>query len=156
MTTLPLQHRPLPITSSLGYEIHEFLAWEALLLDNHRYDDWTGLLTTDVAYCSPEKKWNHQILLGVARQATSEHASLPFNTRRLVSNVIISPANCSREFSVNSYVLLIGARSDENESMWATVERRDCLRRTAQSFQISRREIRFVQPAAELRLPQIL
>jgi 3-phenylpropionate/cinnamic acid dioxygenase small subunit len=150
------QHRPLPIASSVGYEIHEFLAWEALLLDNHRYDEWTGLLTTDLVYFSPGKKWNHQTLLDAARQATREHASLASNTRRLVSNVIISPANCSREFSVNSYVLLMGARSGENESMWATVERRDCLRRTAQSFQISRREIRFIQSAAEPRLPEIL
>ncbi|MEA3180340.1 MAG: hypothetical protein QOI59_3863 [Gammaproteobacteria bacterium] len=156
MTPSRLQHRPLPIAASVGYEIHEFLAWEALLLDHHRYEEWTGLLTTDLVYLSPGKKWNHEVLVSAARQATREHASLASHTRRLVSNVIISPADCSREFTVNSYVLLMGARPNENETKWATVERCDRLRRTAHAFQISRREIHFAQSAAEPRLPDIL
>jgi hypothetical protein len=61
------------------------------------------------------------------------------------------PAHCSKEFAVTSYVLVTCARENEAEEKLLTVERRDCLRRAAETFQIARREPRIARIPAAMR-----
>jgi 3-phenylpropionate/cinnamic acid dioxygenase small subunit len=165
--------RPMPVSSSVGYEIHEFLAWEALLLDHRRYGEWSALLSKDLVYSSPvglfsdapdqarrpqinphqERDYNFILarVQELARQLSTTTTAAAFHAHRLITNVIVSPAHCSREFAVTSYVLVTCARDNEPEGRLLTVERLDCLRRTSTSFQIARRECRIAQIPAEMR-----
>jgi 3-phenylpropionate/cinnamic acid dioxygenase small subunit len=162
--------RPLPIGCAIGYEIHEFLAWEAFLLDHGRYRDWTGLLAKTILYRCPNqlladfsqspltsalsdyREWGYEFLVAHAcgTDPVADSNAECILTRRLVTNVIITPAHCSHEFSVISYVLVTGIQADGPESRMLTAERRDCLRRTSNSFQISRRQVRIHQMAAPM------
>jgi len=164
------RQRPLPIGSAVGYEIHEFLAWEAFLLDHGRYRDWTSLLAKTILYRCPNhlladfsrsplrsapsdyREWGYEFLVAHACSSYPDADSSAdcFLTRRLVTNVIITPAHCAHEFSVISYVLVTGIQADGTESGMLTAERRDCLRRTPNSFQISRRQVRIHQMAAPM------
>src|SRR6266436_8442322 len=45
--------RPIPVSAAIGYDVHEFLAWEAFLLDHQRYGEWTALLSRDLRYRGP-------------------------------------------------------------------------------------------------------
>jgi 3-phenylpropionate/cinnamic acid dioxygenase small subunit len=169
----PVTARPMPVSSSVGYEIHEFLAWEALLLDHRRYGEWSALLSQDLVYRSPvglfpaapdqarmpqvnphqDRDCNFVLarVRELERQPSITTADPPLHAHRLITNVIVSPAHCSREFAVTSYVLVTCARDNEPEARLLTVERLDCLRRTSTSFQIARREVRSAQIPAEMR-----
>jgi hypothetical protein len=57
----------------------------------------------------------------------------------------------AQEFAAISYVLVTGARADDPEEKLLTVERRDCLRRMSDSFQIARRELRIARVPVEMR-----
>jgi hypothetical protein len=97
------------------------------------------------------REWGYEFL--VAHACSSPNAGSDTDcslTRRLVTNVIITPAHCAHEFSVISYVLVTGIQADGTESGMLTAERRDCLRRTSTSFQISRRQVRIHQMAAPM------
>jgi 3-phenylpropionate/cinnamic acid dioxygenase small subunit len=166
--------RPMPVSSSVGYEIHEFLAWEALLLDHRRYGEWSALLSKDLVYRSPPglfsdapeparppqinppQESDYDFILAHVRelecQLPATTAAAPsFHVHRLITNVIVSPAHCSKEFVVTSYVLLTCARDNEPEGRLLTVERNDCLRRRSTSYQIARREVRLAQIPPEMR-----
>jgi ethylbenzene dioxygenase subunit beta len=165
--------RPLPINAATGYEIHEFLAWEAFLLDHQRYEEWTELLSKDLHYRAPAELFaqlpddpgckpadlrpvrDHRFILTRVRELEGRLAAATtaplMNVHRLITNVMVSPADCSREFAVTSYVLVTATREGEPEERILTVERRDCLRRMSDTFQISRRELRLARIPAELR-----
>ena len=165
--------RPLPVSSSVGYEIHEFLAWEALLLDHRRYGEWSALLSRDFVYHSPiglfpddadqarprqvnpHREIDYNFILARVRDVESQPSTATadpsFHVHRLITNVIVSPAHCSKEFVVTSYVLLTCARDNEPEGRLLTVERNDCLRRRSTSYQIARREVRLAQIPPEMR-----
>src|SRR5262249_14699341 len=130
----PFAAYPLSVGPSVGYEIQEFLAWEALLLDNRRYAEWTALLAKNLAYCCPgrrdEERSHHFILCHlIARPAVPRETSA--HTHRFLSNVIVSHGDCAEEFAVASYVLVHYSNPGESDTKVFTVDRRDRLRRTS-------------------------
>jgi 3-phenylpropionate/cinnamic acid dioxygenase small subunit len=165
--------RPISISSSVGYEIHEFLAWEALLLDHQRYGEWSTLLSTDLVYRCPvhlfadfpeqaQQPPNHHLqdkdydfvlsrVRAMERELPTTEEGPLIRAHRLVTNVMASHADCSKEFAVTSYVLVTCSRENEPENKLLAVERRDCLRRVTDSFHIARREVRIARIPAEMR-----
>jgi 3-phenylpropionate/cinnamic acid dioxygenase small subunit len=155
----------VPAGASVGYDVHEFLAHEALFLDHGRYDDWLTLLATDVVYRCPTSlfgtpgshatapiiqsacDYNYDSLVTHARslRRAVPDTSSDTRTRRLVSNVIVGPGHRPKEYAVSSYVLITGAPRGEPEARLMTVERQDVLRRCSHSFRLVRREIRLSQ-----------
>jgi 3-phenylpropionate/cinnamic acid dioxygenase small subunit len=155
--TKPATLRHVPVSPSVGYDIHEFLAHEALFLDYGRYTDWLTLLATDVIYRCPARVFgtqgNHATermsedvhdfaydsLVSRARNLQDKPSGI--RVRRLVSNVIVTPGHRPKEYVVSSYVLITGAPRNEPEARLMTVERRDVLRRCSHSFRLAQREI---------------
>src|SRR5258708_5473017 len=141
--------RPIPVNAAIGYDVHEFLAWEAFLLDHQRYGEWTTLLSRDLRYRGPAELFaqlpdephstpadsrpvrDYNFILTRVRELEGRLAArtteISISVHRLITNVMVSPADCSREFAVISYVLVTGAREGESEERILTVERRDCL-----------------------------
>jgi 3-phenylpropionate/cinnamic acid dioxygenase small subunit len=160
--TKPATLRYVPAGASVGYDVHEFLAHEALFLDQDRYDDWLTLLATDVVYRCPTSlfgapggrttapitenacDYNYDSLVTHAKSLRPAVQAPPPDTRvrRLVSNVIVGPGQRPKEYVASSYVLITGARRGEPEARLMTVERQDTLRRCSHSFRLARREIR--------------
>lgn len=135
----------LPVSSSVGYEIQEFLSWEALLLDSRRYADWSELLARDFAYGCPGRpgeEQSHNCTTHLFR-ARPEAVTLKVlaNTRRFLSNVIVAHGACPNEFAVASYVLIHYCRPEDTDTRVLTVSRRDGLLRVSNGFRILRRDI---------------
>jgi hypothetical protein len=163
--TKPATLRHLSVSHSIGYEIHEFLAQEALFLDYGHYDNWTTLLATDVVYRCPIRvlgvSGDHTTLPTAEGMHDYDYDSLVSHTRsiqraasdsqhgttarRMVCNVLVSPGQRTKEFLVTSYVLITGALGNEPEARLMTVERRDILRRCSYFYRLARREIRLGQ-----------
>jgi 3-phenylpropionate/cinnamic acid dioxygenase small subunit len=142
-------------------------------LDQQRYAEWSALLSRNLVYrCpihlladSPDEtpqpqtaqlqERDYDFILSrvreLERQVSTTKKGPQVHAHRLVTNVIASPAHCSKEFAVTSYVLVTCARENETEDKLLTVERRDCLRRAADTFQIARREVRMARIPAEMR-----
>ena len=150
----------VPVSAEKGYEIHEFLAQEALLLDRQQYTDWGTLLAQDSIYrCSKrlfaaftgrgmetiedaEREYDRAFLLRYLQSPNTSVEDLPLQpVRRLITNVIVSAADNAREFAVTSYVLVAGARGALAQQPSLTIERRDVLRRHAYTYRIVRRSV---------------
>ncbi|MGH9057484.1 MAG: 3-phenylpropionate/cinnamic acid dioxygenase subunit beta [Acidimicrobiales bacterium] len=145
------------------FEVSQFLAREAALLDQHRYSDWFELLADDVIYRMP-------VAVTVARGAElapggsmahfdEDHYSLskrvqrllserawtedpPSRTRRYVTNVVAGPGAAVGELEASSYMLLFRSRLDVRAPEWVSTARRDLLRRAgAGGLVLARREI---------------
>ena len=124
--------RPMPVSSSVGYEIHEFLAWEAFLLDHQRYGEWIALLSRDLCYRGPAELFAQP----------GEPQSTPVDSRPVRDyNFILTRV---RELEGR-------LAADEPEEKILTAERRDCLRRMSDSFQITRRELRIARVPMQMR-----
>lgn len=135
----------LSISPSVGYEIQEFLSWEALLLDSRRYAEWSDLLAHDFAYgCPgrPEEERSHNGTMRLLR-ARPQAVTLKVlaNTRRFLSNVIVAHGACRNEFAVASYVLIHYCRPEDTDTRVLAFGRRDCLLRVPNGFRILRRDI---------------
>lgn len=152
----PFAAFPISVGSSVGYEIQEFLAWEALLLDHRRYAEWSALLAKDLVYrClgRPDEESSYNFTLRhlrrqpeAAAQATSGH------THRFLSNVIVAHGIAHEEFAVSSYVLINYALPGEAILGTFAVERRDYLRRaTCNTFRLMRRDIRMGLVSVQIR-----
>jgi len=151
-------------------DVQLFLYREALLLDHGRYDEWIALLSQDVRYRTPapfaraigiEPPTDCPFLEDDYQSLTSRVRGLCKNklissagsgnaaaqTRRLITNVIVSPRNRG-EYDVLSYLLMTHADPSDNTSSFVTAERYDHLRCAAHSFKICRREIVVDQRAA--------
>jgi 3-phenylpropionate/cinnamic acid dioxygenase small subunit len=142
-------------------------------LDHQRYGEWSALLSKDLVYRCPvhlfadfpeqaPQPQAHQVqerhydfilsrVRDLQRELSTTREGPLIHAHRLITNVIASPAHCSKEFAVTSYVLVTCARENEPEDKLLTVERRDCLRRAADSFQIARREVRIARIPPEMR-----
>jgi 3-phenylpropionate/cinnamic acid dioxygenase small subunit len=152
----------LPVTAGVYHDIQHFLFREALLLDHRRFDEWIGLLSSDVVFRVPARFAReigmespadidcfHDDRCAIAARIkrlqarTEPHTSqqqLSIQTRRFIANVIVCP--CDRdEYNVLSYVLLTVCRSGEGQNTVFSAERYDRLRRSSRSFKIARREI---------------
>jgi 3-phenylpropionate/cinnamic acid dioxygenase small subunit len=159
--------RHVPVGAGTGYEIHEFLAQEALMLDQRQFADWATLLARDLTYrCpswlfSPEfgkesetKEITHEYDRDfVARYAQRPELTAPDSAkcvRRLITNVLVSSGGAAKEYSVKSYVLVAAASANSVEQPLITFERRDIIRRCSYTFQIARREVALSRINAEM------
>jgi 3-phenylpropionate/cinnamic acid dioxygenase small subunit len=152
----------LAVSAGVYHDIQHFLCREALLLDHRRFDEWTGLLASDVTFRMPARfareigieapagveYFNDDRRCIVARikrlqEATEAHAGqqpLAPQTRRFIANVIVCP--CDRdEYNVLSYVLLTIIKPGESQSTVFSAERYDRLRKSSRAFKIVHREI---------------
>jgi 3-phenylpropionate/cinnamic acid dioxygenase small subunit len=152
----------MPYTSETHQEVHQFLVWEAELLDARRYADWLDLLSEDIVYKMPVRATRAATLEGsvlpgmdhfdedrytlrkrVDRFET-EHAwaeDPPSRTRHFVTNVRVYPGEGDDELVAKSYVLLFRSRGDAHSPDFVAAERTDVLRRVAGGFKLARREI---------------
>lgn len=151
----------IPYTSDTHQEVHQFLVWEAELLDSRRYQDWLNLFTEDVVYRMPVRITRAHTLEGSilddmdhfdedlyslkkrVQRFETEHAwteDPPSRTRHFVTNVRVYPGE-GEEHTVKSYVLLFRSRGDTREPDFLSAERTDVLRRDGGGFKIANREI---------------
>jgi 3-phenylpropionate/cinnamic acid dioxygenase small subunit len=150
----PFAVHPLSVTPATGYEIHEFLAWEALLLDRHRYQEWSALLATDLVYrCPgrPDAERSYNMTLWHLRKQPAVAVATDALTHRFLSNVLVTYGGCPEEFVVASYMLINYSYSGRSDTKAFSVDRRDHLRRAANSFRIRRREVRMGPVSPEAR-----
>ncbi|BBL80734.1 hypothetical biphenyl dioxygenase beta subunit [Rubrobacter xylanophilus] len=152
----------IPYTNDTHQEVHQFLVWEAELLDSRRYQDWLDLFAEDVVYRMPVRITKAHTLEGSildgmdhfyediyslrkrVQRFETEHAwteDPPSRTRHFVSNVRVYPRESDREYTVKSYVLLFRSRGDTRDPDFLSAERTDVLRRSDGGFKIARREI---------------
>jgi len=112
------------VTPELQLEIERFLFEEAALLDRHEYRDWLSLFTEDLVYRMPVTTNYHEQAVGAppppGPQAYYFHDDLrtltqrvkrletgkgwaempPSRTRRMISNVMLTPADVAGEWNV--------------------------------------------------------
>jgi 3-phenylpropionate/cinnamic acid dioxygenase small subunit len=151
----------LPVTAGIYHDIQHFLFREALLLDNHRFDEWTSLLASDACMSLPSRfakeigiecapgagplKYDRQAVVARFKrmqQYADAHSGQPtlIKTRRLITNVIVCA--CDRdEYNVLSYLLVTRSGPLEQQSCILSAERYDRLRRASRTFKLVRREI---------------
>ena len=154
--TQPLSASRLSVPTSIGYEVHEFLAWEALLLDNRRYGEWSMLLAKDLVYQCPGRVDDERSYFFTLSHLRRQPNPAPQTTalvlmHRCVSNIIVAYGEHAGELAVSSYVLINYSFEGEAGTKVLTVDRRDCLVRSANSLQIRRREIRTARLSPETR-----
>jgi 3-phenylpropionate/cinnamic acid dioxygenase small subunit len=150
----PFAAHPLPVSSAIGYEIHEFLAWEALLLDSRRYREWSALLSKDLAYrCPgrPDAERSYNMTLWHLRTPPALSETTDARSHRLLTNVLVTYGDCADQFIVASYVLINYSQPGHSDSKSFSVDRRDYLRRVPNMFQIVRREVRMGDISPEVR-----
>lgn len=144
----------------LHFEVSQFLAWEASLLDEQRYAEWFELMADDVTYrmpvattlargSGPERGGgmahfdeDHYTLSKRVQRLLTDRAwteDPPSRTRRFVTNVRV--ADDGGELDVHSYLLLFRSRLDVRPPEWVSAGRRDRLRRVDGGLRIARREI---------------
>lgn len=154
MTTLSSVDR------SIQEDIREFLAREALALDERRFRDWLGFLSDDITYDVPLRvvreglaEWElspngrifqdtKQTLEVRVRRLETDFAwaeQPPSRTRHYVSNVLVDKTGKKTEFDVKSYVLIYRSRGDSPDPNLVSVYRKDRVRKTASGYQIASR-----------------
>lgn len=150
-----------PVDLATHYEISWFLATEAELLDEHRYDEWLGLMADDVRYRMPVRVTvmrgqdgpprtmdhfdeNRYTLGKRVERLSGKHAwteDPPSRTRRFVTNVRARGGDVPDEVVVRSNLLLFRSRLDVRPPEWVAAERRDVLRRLDGRWRVARRDI---------------
>ena len=135
----------MPVNSQVYSEIQQFLIYEALLLDHRCFDQWSTLLSRDIAYsvcnCGTLEyidSGRDALLQRTGRQL--QIANLP-STRRFVTNVSVTFAHCRNEYDVVSYLRVMHISHEGSANSAWSAERRDRLRATDRSFAILRREV---------------
>ena len=154
------------VTPELQLDVERFLFAEAALLDRHEYREWLSLFTEDVVYRMPVTTNHHEQAIGSAPVPASQayyfHDDLrtltqrvkrletgkgwaempPSRTRRLISNVALTPAGVAGEWDVASNFLLYRSRLERQVDLFVGC-RVDRLRprREASGWQIARRDL---------------
>jgi 3-phenylpropionate/cinnamic acid dioxygenase small subunit len=141
-------------------DIREFLAREALALDERRFRDWLEFLSDDISYDVPLRvvreglaEWelsptgrifqdNKQTLEIRVRRLETDFAwaeQPPSRTRHFLTNVLIDEGDKKDEFDVKSYVLIYRSRGDSPDPNLVSVYRKDLVRRTSTGYEIAKR-----------------
>jgi 3-phenylpropionate/cinnamic acid dioxygenase small subunit len=139
-------------------EIEDFLAREAHLLDDRRFDEWLDLFTEDAEYVMPLREYTegdvepagHPIMhdskdvlqVRVRKDATgySHTETPPSMTCHLVTNIVVDEIPGSAEIQARSAFSVRQTRKLRDEAFWAG-RRTDRLRRVDGSWKLSRREV---------------
>lgn len=151
------------------HDVEQFLYAEAELLDQHRYTEWIELFADDLRYWVPTRMTrtnrerdreiagdkescfiddNLHFLKGRVRRYTSGISwseEPPSRTRRLITNVRVTPDPESGDFQVSSNFYVYRSRLERHQD-WFVGERFDVLRRTdittsGYPFEIASRQI---------------
>lgn len=154
--------RPRPAGIEVHYEVSQFLAFEAGLLDAQRYSEWLELMAPDVVYKMPVRvttaRGSGDHPLGGMAHFDEDHYTLskrvarliserawtedpPSRTRRFVTNVQVSALGDGPQLQAQSYLLLFRSRLDVRPPEWVSAGRRDVLRRDGGGLRLARREI---------------
>lgn len=141
-------------------DIREFLAREALALDERRFRDWLEFLSDDITYDVPLRvvreglaDWElspngrifqdtRQTLEVRVRRLETDFAwaeQPPSRTRHYVTNVLVDKTDKTNEFDVKSYVLIYRSRGDSPDPNFVSVYRQDTVRKAASGYTIARR-----------------
>ncbi|MDQ1499648.1 MAG: hypothetical protein QOI86_2988 [Actinomycetota bacterium] len=145
----------------------DFLLDEAEALDEHRYDEWLGMLHEDIQYRMPVRVTVHRAdgdgFVGDMAHFDESYASLelrvrrltttaawaedpPSRARRLVTNVRVARTELpDTELRVSSYLLVMRSRWDSPKFEFILAERRDVLRWSDERWCLADREIRVEQ-----------
>jgi 3-phenylpropionate/cinnamic acid dioxygenase small subunit len=152
-----------PSTGSLQQEIERFLYEEAWLLDEQRFHDWLDLLADDIHYVMPTTETvegkprafdnsdvqlgyfnedKHSLTMRVKQIDTGlRHVENPTSrTRRLITNVMVDPADTADEVVARSSFLIIQIRHGAHTSQFSGT-REDRLRRVEGQWKLARRTI---------------
>lgn len=121
-------------TPELQLDVERFLFAEAALLDRHEYRDWLTLFAEDLVYLMPVTTNEHEQAVGAPpplgpqayyfyedlRTLTQRVKRLetgkgwaempPSRTRRMISNVMLTPADVAGEWNVACNYLLYRSR----------------------------------------------
>ncbi|MBV9001165.1 MAG: 3-phenylpropionate/cinnamic acid dioxygenase subunit beta [Solirubrobacterales bacterium] len=140
-------------------EVHHFLVAEAELLDDRRFEEWLELFTDDVEYTAPVRVHRKNPAPDVVEANLlfdENKASLglrvkrlytdvawaedpPSLTRRMVSNIRVTPGPGDDELAVKSNLLLFRNRGDLGRHDLIAGQREDVLRRVDGALRIARR-----------------
>ena len=138
-----------------------FLYLEARALDRRDMDSWKAMLAEDIRYRMPIRVTKSKHYDGIAHDMShfdEDYTSIasrlhrltmksawsedpPSRTRRMVTNILVSPTDRETEFEVASYLHLLRSRSDEPDFLHLSCERRDRIRFEGDMTKISYREI---------------
>lgn len=157
-----------PLTSSFEalsrFELNsiaqEFLAWEAKLLDDRRFDEWYDLLDDEVLYEVPlniarqakneeipEKGFRirdqkSHIRIRIARLSTGHAwAEMPVSrTLRMVGSVYVERTDDPGVISVESALMLYRQRGHDEAGDMIPVRRRDLLKYTSEGIRLLHRK----------------
>ncbi|WP_295680522.1 aromatic-ring-hydroxylating dioxygenase subunit beta [Nevskia ramosa] len=126
----------------LQLDIERFVYEEAAVLDRHEYREWLGLFAADLVYQMPVTTNYHEQAVGAppppAPQAYYFHDDLrtltqrvkrletgkgwaempPSRTRRMLSNVILTPADVAGEWNVACNFLLYRSRLERQVDLF--------------------------------------
>jgi len=147
----------------LQYDVEQFLYYEAMLLDDRRFDDWLALLADDLEYWMPVRstrargdeanefaKPGESAFFDDDKNSMSERMRKlvtgyawaedpPSRTRHLVSNVRINGID-GETIDIGCNFMLYRSRLANDEDLWVG-RREDRLRRNGESFVIARRHV---------------
>lgn len=163
----------LPIYDPTYSRITLFLYLEARALDRRDFDSWKAMLAEDIRYRMPirvSKSKQHDGVEHDMLHFDEDYTSLasrlhrltmksawsedpPSRTRRMVTNILVSPTDRETEFEVVSYLHLLRNRSDEPDFLHLSCERRDRIRFEGDMTKISHREI--IMDQAVLGMPNL-
>ena len=130
------------VTPELQLEIERFLFEEAALLDRHEYREWLALFAEDLVYRMPVTTNHHEQAVGAPpptgpqayyffedlRTITQRIKRLetgkgwaempPSRTRRMISNVVMTPADVDGEWDVACNFLLYRSRLERQVDLF--------------------------------------
>lgn len=138
-----------------------FLYLEARALDRRDFVTWKAMLAEDITYRMPirvTKDRQHDGIDQGMLHFDDDYISLssrlsrldlksawaeepPSRTRRMVTNILVSPTDRDNEFAVYSYLHLLRSRGDETEMSHLSCERRDRIRFVGDECKIFKRDI---------------
>lgn len=138
-----------------------FLYREARALDQRDFVTWKTMLAEDISYRMPIRVTKGRQSDGIdpgMLHFDEDYSSLssrlarldlksawaeepPSRTRRMVSNILVSPTDRDNEFDVYSYLHLLRNRGDETEMSHLSGERRDRIRFVGDECKICKRDI---------------
>jgi len=149
----------LPVAAAEYSEIHQFLSFEALLLDHGRYQQWIRLLAPGLLYRVLERRadeaetgletpaalvsYDYPSLCRLARDLIDTPRPCPApqaQLRRLITNLSVSSA-VHRRYEVVSYILLSCVATEGTVASLCTIERRDRLIRAGRVLHLEKREV---------------
>ncbi len=159
----------------LRLEVEDFLSREAALLDEQRYAEWLTLLTDDVFYWAPAvesvelrrtasnrvaepngmaffKDTMKTLRMRIERLGVGgAWAEIPPSRMcRIVSNVIVDPAEADGEYKVRSKFFLFRSRLEAEEDSYYGA-RDDVLRRVGGVLKLASRKIVLAQTVLKSR-----